>query len=194
VTVSGNTFSDGAGLDVDSLQGACVPQMHVRIVDNVVKPDGGGMAMLLGGSESPSCGRDRDLTIYGNDSLSARSSPCGGSIVGPPACSMIEIADYSNVTIAANVFTAFDGTPTYFPNTIYVPCITLQGVNTASITHNVCADAWDVWNTTNWQFKETGFAMRGVTACGNTYWLTDPVAPAGGTRPAADPLHDATCP
>ncbi len=195
VTVSGNTFSQGAGLDIDSLQGACIPQRHVTIVDNVVEADGGGMALLLGGSESPSCERDRGLTIYDNDSLSPRRSPCGASIESPPGCSMIEVADYSNVTIAANVFTAFDGTPTYFPNTISVPCITLQGVDAASITYNVCANAWDVWDTTNWQFEAAGFASTSVApACGNTYGLTHPVAPAGEAPPPAAPQHDAACP
>jgi hypothetical protein len=107
---------------------------------------------------------------------------------------MIEIADYSNVTITRNWFTAADGTPTYFPNTIYIPCITLQGVVTARIEKNLCSNAWDVWDTTNWQFQATGFpATSGVMACGNVYWLLVPVAPAGGQVPNVAPLYDASC-
>jgi len=194
VNVSGNTFSAGAGLSIDSLQGACVPQANITIVQNVVKANGSGMNMLLGGSGSPSCGRDFNLTIAHNVSLALGRSPCGGSIAFAPACSMIEIADYSNVTITGNWLTASDGTPTYFPNTIYIPCITLQGVETASIQNNVCANAWDVWDTTNWQFQATGFpATSGVTACGNVYGLVIPVAPAGGLLPPAAPLLDAKC-
>jgi hypothetical protein len=195
VTVAWNIFSAGAGLSVDSLQGACIAQGNVKFVYNLVQADGSGISMLLGGSGSPWCGgRDSNLTVAGNVSLAPARSPCGGSPASPPAgCSMIEIADYSNVTILANQFTAYDGLPTYFPNTVFVPCITLQGVYTATIENNVCANAWDVWDTWYWQFQETGFALSGVTSCGNTYWLTNPIAPAGGSAPAPDPLYDASC-
>jgi hypothetical protein len=195
ITVDGNTFSAGAGLTVDSLQGSCIPQTNVTISHNVVQADGGGFSMLLGGSGSSSCGRDTNLKIEGNDSLAPTRSPCGGSIASGPNCSMIEVADYANVTITGNRFTAFDGTPTYFANTIFVPCITLQGVNSASIESNVCANAWDVWDTWYWQFQATDFpATRYVTTCGNVYWLTNPVAPAGHSLPSADPRHDGACP
>ena len=194
VTIKGNTFSAGASLDVDSIQGACIPQGNVTIVHNFVQSDGKGLTLVLGGSESSWCGRDFNLTIRNNVSLAPARSPCGGSIVSPPACSMIEIADYSNVTITGNQFTAFDGTPTYFPNTVYVPCITLQGVSTARIVSNVCANAWDVWDTTNWQFQANDFPpTSGVTACDNAYWLTNPIAPAGGPAPNPAPLYDASC-
>jgi hypothetical protein len=195
VNIWGNTFSQRAGLSIDSLQGACIPQADITIVGNTVRPDGSGISMLLGGSGSPWCGgRDFNLTIQNNVSLAQAGSPCGGSIATPPACSMIEIADYANVTMIGNWFTAFDGTPTYFPNTIYIPCITLQGVETATIERNVCADAWDVWDTTNWQFQATGFpATSGVTACGNVYGLMMPIAPAGGQRPSVAPLLDPSC-
>jgi hypothetical protein len=194
LNIWGNTFSAGAKLDVDSLQGACIPQANITIVGNVVRANGGGINMLLGGSGSAWCGRDPNLTIANNVSLAPARSPCGGSIVTPPGCSMIEIADYSNVTITGNFFMAADGTPTYFPNTIYIPCITLQGVETASIEGNFCANAWDVWDTTNWQFQATDFSTSGVTACGNLYGLVVPVAPAGGLLPNPAPLLDARCP
>jgi hypothetical protein len=106
---------------------------------------------------------------------------------------MIEIADYSDVAIIGNEFTAFDGLPDYSPNTIYIACITLQGVEMATIEDNVCANAWDVWDTWGWQFQETGFSLSGVTACGNTYWLTNPIAPTGAPAPMPDPQHDALC-
>ena len=195
VTVAWNTFSAGAGLSVDSLQGACILQGNVTFVYNLVQADGGPTSMQLGGSGSPWCGgRDSNLEIAANVSLAPGRSPCGGSIAYPPAgCSMIEIADYSNVRIYGNEFTASDGLPTYIPNTVYIPCITLQGVETATIEYNVCANAWDVWDTWYWQFQETGFPTSGITACGNTYWLTNPIAPAGGTAPNPDPLYDASC-
>jgi hypothetical protein len=195
VNIWGNTFSTGARLDIDSLQGSCIPQANITIVGNKVLASGNGMVMLLGGSASPWCGRDPNLTIENNVSLHPTRSPCGGSILSPPGCSMIEIADYSNVTISGNWFTAADGTPTYFPNTVYVPCITLQGVQTASIVHNVCANAWDVWDTTNWQFQEIDFpTTSAVTACGNVYGLLSPVAPPGGPLPNPAPLLDVSCP
>jgi len=195
VTVDGNTFSAGAGLKVDSLQGSCTPQTNVTISHNTVQADGSGFWVLLGGSESSSCGRDTNLKIEDNNSLAPTSSPCGGSIVSGPNCSMIEVADYANVTITGNRFTAFDGTSTYFANTIYVPCITLQGVDTATIERNVCADAWDIWDTWYWQFQATDYpTTSGVTSCGNVYWLTNPVAPAGSPLPSADPRYDSACP
>jgi hypothetical protein len=195
VTVAGNTFSAGAGLSIDSLQGACIPQGNVTIVYNLVQADGSGISMLLGGSESPWCGgRDSNLAVEANVSLAPAGSPCGGSPASPPAgCSMIEIADYSNVTIVGNQFTAFDGLPTYFPNTVYVPCITLQGVEGATIESNACANSWDVWDPWYWQFQETGFPTSGVIACGNSYWLTNPIAPASGQLPNPAPRYDASC-
>jgi hypothetical protein len=194
VTVDRNTFGAGAGLTVYSLQGSCIPQTNVTISHNLVQADGRGLSILLGGSGSSSCGRDTNLRVEDNESLAPTSSPCGGSIVSGPNCSMIEVADYADVTISGNRFTAFDGTPTYFANTIYVPCITLQGVDTATIENNVCADSWDVWDTWYWQFQATAFpSTSGVTACGNVYWLTNPVAPAGGALPSADPRRDSAC-
>ncbi len=195
VTVDGNTFSAGAGLTVDSLQGSCIPQTNVTISHNVVQPDGRGMVVLLGGSGSSSCGRDTNLKIEDNNSLAPTSSPCGGSITDGPNCSMIEVADYANVTITGNRFTAFDGLPNYYANTIYEPCVTLQGIAVATIERNVCANAWDVWDTWYWQFQTTDFpTTTGVTSCGNVYWLTDPVAPAGRSQPTAEPRYDNPCP
>jgi hypothetical protein len=109
---------------------------------------------------------------------------------------MIEVADYSNVTIANNQFQANDGMPSYFPNTIWVPCITLQGVLTATIEKNACNNAWDIWDTTSAQFKASEFApTSGVTECGNVYWLTEPVSPTDGSAPTpAMPKYDAPCP
>jgi hypothetical protein len=85
---------------------------------------------------------------------------------------MIQVADYTNVRIVGNTFTASDGQPGYFENTVWVPCITLQAVATASIADNTCNNAYDVWDSTNWQFRTADYANSDIRACGNTYGLT----------------------
>ena len=188
VTVEDNSFTGGAGMSINSLQGICIPQGNVTIEDNTLDDTTSGISMLLGGSGSATCSRDSGLTVKGNVSLGPAKSPCGGSITGGPACSIIEIADYSDVTITGNKFSAYDGTPSYFPNTIFTPCITLQGVATATITGNTCGDAYNVESGYYYQFPSTTYASSGVTVCGNTYWLTTPTSGV-----AADPKRDGKC-
>jgi hypothetical protein len=103
---------------------------------------------------------------------------------------MIEIADYKDVTISGNYFTANDGEPqyNYYDNTIYVPCITFTGVSTALVENNTCNNAWDIWDATQWQFHSTDFPNAAISDCGNTYWLTTPVNGAAG-----DPKSDGKC-
>jgi hypothetical protein len=190
ITVENNTFTDGSALSISSTQGECIPQKNLVIEGNVLDATTQGIAIVLGGSESSSCGQDSGLTIENNVSDGDAHSPCGGSVATPPACSMIEIADYKDVTISGNYFTANDGEPEYdyYDNTIYVPCITFQGVADATVQDNTCNNAWDIWDSVNWQFQETDFTNTAIGDCGNTYWLTTPVDGA-----AADPRSDGKC-
>ena len=196
ITVKGNTFTQGAALNIDSLQGACVPQRNVTIAQNTLTASSQGLSILLGGSgaAASSCPRDSGLTIVNNSSLGPAGSPCGGSIASPPGCSMIEIADYSNVRIQGNTFTANDGEQGYFENTIWVPCITLQGVAGASIVDNACTNAYDVWDSVNWQFQSTDYVDSGISACGNTFGLSTllPLV-LGGVAAQVTPESDAAC-
>ena len=122
VTVEGNTFTDDSGLSVTSIQGQCIPQKNLVIEDDVLDTSSDGLTIVLGGSESSSCVQDTGLTIENNTSLGGASSPCGGSIAAPPACSMIEVADYKNVTISGNFFTANDGAPASTTTTTRSSC------------------------------------------------------------------------
>ena len=193
ITINDNIFTDNSALSVTSLQGICIPQKNLVIQGNELETTSQGFSMQLGGSGSSTCPRDTGITIENNISVGAASSPCGGSIVGGPACSMIEIADYSGVTIRYNRFTAFDGTSSYFPNTLYVPCITFQGVAMASVVGNICTNAYDVWDTNNWQFPSTDFTNSRITTCHNTYGLTWPAAPVGEAAPPAAPKGEGSC-
>ncbi len=103
---------------------------------------------------------------------------------------MIEIADYKTVTISGNFFTANDGEPqfNYHDTTIFVPCITFNGVSTALVENNICNNAWDIWDSTNAQFPSADYGNSAISDCGNTYWLTTPV-----NGVASHPKSDATC-
>ncbi len=190
ITVENNTFSDGSGLSVSSIQGSCIPQKNILFEGNVLDATSSGIDIVLGGSGASWCGQDTGLTIEDNHSLGVAHSPCGGSIAAGPACSMIEVGDYRDVTIAGNYFTADDGAPQYhyYPNTIFVPCITFNGVSTALVENNTCNNAFDVWDATHAQFPSDDYPNTAITACGNTYWLT---TPADGA--AADPRNDGSC-
>lgn len=190
ITIKDNTFTDNSALSISSLQGECIPQKNLVVEGNLLDSTSQGITMVLGGSGSSKCGQDSGLTIQGNISWGDAHSPCGGSVASPPACSMIEIADYKNVDIAGNYFTANDGEPAYdyYDNTIYVPCITFSGVATAWVSNNTCNNAWDIWDTTNWQFPSDDYVNSDISDCGNSYWLTTPVNGA-----AADPKSDRKC-
>jgi len=195
ITVTHNVFTAGSALGFNSEEGSCIPQKNLSITNNTVTTSGFGMSMVLGGSGSASCGRDSGLTIANNRVLSPARSPCGGSVAWPPGCSIIEVADYQNVLITGNRFDVNDGLPYYFPNTIWVPCITLQGVSVATIQNNACVNAWDIWDTTHWQFQATEFPpTTNVAACGNSSGLIDPVVPiTASVPPPSTPSLDARC-
>jgi hypothetical protein len=83
---------------------------------------------------------------------------------------MIQVADYKNVTISGNYLTANDGEPNY------------------DYYDNTCNNAWDIWDSTNWQFPSYDYTDSGISDCGNSYWLTSPVNGA-----AADARSDRKC-
>ncbi len=188
VTVENNTFTDGSPLWVSSIQGICIPQKNVVIEGNILDATSAGIVVVLGGRQSSSCGQDSGLTIEDNVSYGAAHSPCGGSISSGPACSMMEVDDYSDVTISGNYFTADDGDSQYYNNTVFVPCITFNGVSTAVVENNTCNNAWDVWDTTHAQFPSTDYPNTAISDCGNTYGLT---TPSYGVR--SDPKSDGQC-
>ena len=193
ITIKDNTFTDNSALQVYSLQGKCVPQKNLVIEGNVLDTSSRGFSMQLGGSGSNTCPQDDGLTVEDNTSVGPVSSPCGGSIVGGPACSMIEIADYADVTIKANRVTAWDGSASYYPNTIFIPCITLQGVTRATLSGNVCTDAYDVVDNDHAMFPSTDFTNSDITTCHNTFGLTWPTAPVGKAAPASAPITQIGC-
>jgi hypothetical protein len=194
IAIKNNTFTDGSALSISSIQGTCIPQKNLLIEGNKLDATTQGIVIVLGGSGSSSCGQDSGLTIENNVSLGGAHSPCGGSVASPPACSMIEVADYKDVTISGNYFTANDGEPqyNYFDNTIYVPCITFMGVSTAQVQNNTCNNAWDIWDATQAQFTSSDYPNTAISDCGNTYWLTtrsvgpsSPLVRWSRTRPPA---------
>ena len=187
ITIENNTFSDGAALWVSSIQGQCIPQKNIVIEGNVLDATSGGLDVVLGGSESSSCGQDTGLTIEDNVSHGAARSPCGGSIASPPVCSMIEVDDYRDVTISGNYLTANDGDPqhNYYDNTIFVPCMTFNGVSTALVQDNTCNNAWDVWDATQAQFPSSNYPNTAIAIA---------VIPTGSRRPRREsqPIRRAT--
>ncbi len=194
VTIKGNTFTNATGFGnwIESEQGTCIPQKNLDIENNTLDGSVDGTIVLTGSGGS--CPTDSNLTIVGNTSTAPSLSPCGGSIAAPPSCALMEISDYSGVTISGNAITAFDGLPGYFPNTPYTPCIALGAVHAAWVTHNTCNNTLLSVSTAGLQFPPANGSNSSLTRCGNTYGLTEPVAPAGTSMvPAAHPLSDGAC-
>jgi hypothetical protein len=188
ITVSGNKFvSSPMILDSES-NGPCIPQGNLVIENNTMDVNS-PFSVSLGGSGSNACPRDNGLTISGNTSTGPSKSPCGGSVGTPPAdCSMIEIQNYANVTITNNQFTADDGNADYYPNTLYVPCMGLQGDDNVAIEGNACNNAWNLWADGYVQFPSSAYPNVGISDCGNTWGLTKPV-----NGVTAVPQTDAAC-
>ena len=193
ITISHNTLTYG-GKFIGSEQSPCIPQKNFVIEDNKLGTGANG-AITLSGSESSSCPPDSGLIISGNVSTKHTKSPCGGTPVHPPGCAEIEVLDYHNVTITKNRLTAWDGGRSHDANHPYVPCIALDGVSRATVTGNTCNNAWDAVGQQGDQFhQDVHQASSGITACDNTYGLTQPVAPKGGKAPPAHPQTDGACP
>ncbi len=126
--------------------------------------------------------------------MAPSQSPCGGSIAAPPACALIEITHYSGVTISKNTLAAFDGNPGYFANTLYTPCIALGDVQSASVTWNTCNNTLPGVSAIGLQFSPVDATNTGLTACANTYGLTEPVADLGmAATPPPHAVSDGSC-
>ena len=184
ITVSGNSFTDNRSKNaawIISEEDNCIPQKNLTISDNTLDSTVPA-AIVLGGSREADCqANDTGLSIVGNRSEDASSSPCGGSIASPPGCAITQVEDYNDVTIENNTIPAFDGLPNYEPDTPYVPCMELQAVNTATIKNNDCPGAWDGVGTAGMQFPSLTPVNTGLSECGNRWGA------------ANDPENDGAC-
>jgi hypothetical protein len=180
VTVQNNTFSDGTGgLWIASEQSACIPQKNLTIEDNTldstVSPD-----ITLMGSWSTACPFDSGLTISNNVATNPASPGSGPEWT---------IEDYANVLITNTTFLAFDGLPTYYPNTPVFIWAGLCSVNGASVQNNIFNNAAAPLETTScWNLAAGAPPSSGIAECGNAYWLTEPILGV-----AADTKKDAAC-
>ena len=194
VSIVENSFSDatGDGNWIESEQGSCIPQKNLNIEDNWLDNSVDGTIVLSGSGGS--CRTDDHVTIANNVSLAPSHSPCGGSIASPPACALIEITDYSDVTITNNSLAAFDGSPGYYANTLYTPCMALGNVHDALVTSNACNDTLPWVSAVGLQFPPSDATNTDLTVCDNAYGLTEPIADLGmATAPPADPVFDGSC-
>jgi hypothetical protein len=172
ITVAGNSFTDDRSsnaLWITSEEDNCIPQKNLTIWDNTLDstvPAG----IILGGSREADCqANDTGLSIVGNRAQDIASSPCPASIAWPPGCAIIEVEDYTDVTIANNTIPAFDGSPDYYPNTPWVPCMGLQAVNGVTMEHNACPGAWDGVGTMGMQYPSLTPVNTGLYECGNSW-------------------------
>ena len=186
INIVGNTFTNGVGgLWIEEEQSPCIPAKNWVIQDNVLDSTVNAGIDLFG-SASTSCPLDNGLQISHNVATSPGSAP-----TGEPFWS---IFDWSNVTIAGNNITAFDGTPTYYTNTPSVLAAGLCGVSTGSVTANVFNNFAEPFVSAGcFDLPANTPASSGIITCGNTYGLTEPMAPSGGTPPAPAPRTDGTC-
>ena len=172
IAVEGNSFTDSRSNNsawIFSEQDNCIPQKNLTISDNTLDSTVSA-GIVLGGSREADCqANDTGLSIVGNRALNATASPCGGAITSPPGCAIIEVEDYTGVTIENNTIPAFDGLPNYFPNTPYVPCMGLQAVNTATIANNACPGAWNGVGISGMQFPALTPVNTGLRECGTSW-------------------------
>lgn len=184
ITVAGNSFTDNRSNNaawIVSQEDNCIPQKNLTISDNTLDSTVPA-SIVLGGSREADCqANDTGLSIVGNRAQDASSSPCGGSIVSPPGCAIIQVEDYTDVTIKNNTIPAFDGYFNYFPNTPYVPCMALQAVNAATITNNACPGAWTGVGIAGMQFASLTPVNTGLYVCGSSWGAVN------------DPENDGAC-
>ena len=198
VTISSNTYKNhkGTGDFLDSQQAPCVPQGNLVIKDNNLDSTAGMNVVLFGtmlqsAAQPQSCpAKDTGLQIVNNTSTGDSGSPCGGSIASPPACGSLSIMYYQQVNIASNTMVTFDGTPTYYPNTPYVPAVSLCGVSNGTVENNIFNDFYSPYLDSKCFDEPSNIPTNsGITDCNNTYWVTEPV-----NGVTADPKNDGACP
>jgi hypothetical protein len=187
VTVRGNMFTNGRGGEwIEEEQASCIPLKNLVLTSNHldarVNP-----AMTLFGSSTTQCAPDSGLRITNNTSTDPASQ--GGT---PNAD--ISAFDFAHVTISANNWVAFDGLADYYPNTPSMTALNLCGVVGGTITNNTWDNFGQSLITTDCFGLPAGTpATSGLTSCNNTYQLTNPTVPSGGTAPPANPKVDAAC-
>lgn len=185
ITVNGNSFTDSRSNNaawIFSQEDNCIPQKNLSISDNTLDATVSAGIVLDGSREADCQANDTGLSIVGNRAQDATASPCGGAITSPPGCAIIEVEDYTGVTVENNTIPAFDGYPAYFPDTPYVPCMGLQAVNTATIMNNACPGTWDGVGTAGMQFPALTSVNTGLSECGTSWGA------------ATDPKNDGGCP
>jgi hypothetical protein len=171
----------------------CDPEKNWTFIDNTLDtttPLGG---FLYGGANGActnlSSTDSAGLVIDNNNSRALTSTD--GSIAQPPGGPAIMIRSFNDVSIAGNSSYAFDGTSSYFPNTPYVPAVGLCSDNDVTISSNAFNNMWlpYVGSMGANGACAGGASNTNVTACNNTYWLTEPINGA-----AAEPKSDGACP
>lgn len=207
ITIQGNTFLNASAGITSVSNGTCIPFGNMIIknntFDNSSTASQGNFSIDVMGSDSNLCPRSDNLQIdhnvvntnwptnydWGSTSIGAKS-PCGGT-----SCAPIEVSAFTNVVITNNVFLTNAGSSLGFGATPVLQCISFQGVGTASLKSNTCANAATFGYTgAFWFMDRSGFPNTNISECGNTYGLTNPIfAERTGTTPAAAPLHDTPC-
>ncbi len=194
ITISDNNFIQGiGGVWIASEQAACVPQGNLTVIGNQLDSTVAPSIVLLGSNVQRArypqhCpATDSGLTIENN--YSAAAATPGGSIASPPAPALLQIMDYSNVTVTGNNFLMYAGSTTYYPNTPYIPAVALCGVSGATVADNTFNNAWAPSVASGCFDAPSSLpADSAITTCGNAYWLTQPV-----NGVAADVRHDGVC-
>lgn len=147
----------------------CVPttggvqQQNVKLTNNTLS-HGHALIQVLGTDPADTTAPylNDGLTITGNTSSTATGSTNGGAINGPKNVHfMATLENVENVDIENNTFPAYDGMPSYFPNTTYLGFLHTKNVTPVVVKTNMLPGASSV--LTNGTHTAT------VTECGNTY-------------------------
>ena len=191
IAVTDNTFANGGGGNWVETQGpdACIPQKNWTFSGNTLDANTGWQVDISGSLADPTCASDsQGLVVSNNVAQSFGGSLCSASIGQPgQGCPSLSVGAWSDVSISGNSMNEPAGLPTYYPNTPWVNAIGLCGVAGATVTNNTFNNAYAAVVTYNC-FQAPAGATSGLTACNNTYWLTQPILGV-----PADPKVDATC-
>lgn len=115
------------------------------------------------------------------------------TVLGPTAATLTTpAADATDATISI-------GVNAYYANGLVMQAVGLCSVAGANVTNNTFNSAYSVWNDTRCFDASPPYTATDVTACGNTYGLTDPqpfyvgAALTAEPAPAPAPLTDSSC-
>jgi len=116
---------------IASLQGQEVQEDDLQLIDNTLATPGPGLSVqIVGNPEEPNDG----LVIEGNVVEGTQWS--SGSVVDSPGAAVIGLTYVDDVTISGNTATFFDGTPTDYPNTPWIPAVAIHGVAGCEVDSN----------------------------------------------------------